>query len=216
VVADLADPQQVDAAIHTIMTEHGAPEVLVNCAGCGAYRTFLDHSDADHDRLLQVNYLSARRLIQAFLPAMLERRRGHVINVTSISAKFGPWGHAGYAAAKAALTTLTQTLACEYTEHGVNFSYVKPGIVDTEYFQTAETAGLWSVVRRRAISAETVALATVRLLDKPRIELCVPRHYRFLDLVRAISPSLVLRLVRNGSRPVEPRVAEQTPAPQAE
>lgn len=215
VVADLANPEQVEAAIRTIMTEHGTPEVLVNCAGYGAYRTFLDHSDADHERLLQVNYLSARRLIQAFLPAMIERRRGHVINITSVSAKFGPWGHAGYAAAKAALTTLTQTLACEYAEHGVNFSYVKPGIVDTEYFQQAETAALWSVVRRRAISAEAVAAATVRLLDRPRLELCVPRHYRFLDVIRAISPGLVLRLVRNGSRPARAAV-QQAPAPQAE
>jgi short-subunit dehydrogenase len=201
IATDLADPAAVDATIERIITDHGVPRVLINCAGYGVFRTFLDHAEVDFTGLMQVNYFAPARFIHRLLPGMLEAGRGHVINVTSISAKFGPWGHSGYAAAKAALTSLTQSLACEYGQRGVHFSYVKPGIVDTEYFQTHETQGLWSLVKRRAIKADVVAAAVMRLMDRPRIELCVPGHYRFLDLIRAISPSLALKMVGDGSRP---------------
>jgi hypothetical protein len=179
----------------------GPVEVLINNAGHGLYQPFLKHSTEDFRRLMEVHYFAPVSAIRAVLPAMVERGRGHVINIASISVKMGPWGHAGYAAAKSALATLTQSLAAEYAGTGVRFSYVNPGIVDTDYFRDPSYAPLLPRVRRHAVSAQYAAKKIVSLLDRPRLELCIPAHYRLMDFFKALSPTLAHLLVARQSRP---------------
>jgi hypothetical protein len=161
----------------------------------------MEHRRGDHEKLLRINYLAAVEMIRLVLPGMLRTGRGHVINVASISSKIGPWGHAGYAASKAALVSLTQTLAAEYGTKKLHFSYVNPGVVDTAYYNGAEMGELWNVVSRHAIHADDVAEKMLRLIDRPRLELCVPGHYRLLDAVKMVSMRLAHWLVARGSRP---------------
>jgi short-subunit dehydrogenase len=120
-----------------------------------------------------------------------------------MAVKMGPWGHAGYAAAKSALATLTQSLAAEYDGTGVRFSYVNPGIVDTDYLRDPSYAPLLRRVQRHAVSAGYVAKRIVSLLDRPRLELCIPAHYRVMDFFKALSPTLAHLLVTRQSRPVD-------------
>lgn len=196
---DLAHAEGVEPAIARLVAEHGAVDVLVNNAGYGMYERFLDHATEDHRRLMEVNYFASVATLRAVLPGMLARGSGHVINIASMSTKMGPWGHAGYAAAKAALVSLTQTLAAEHQGDGIRFSYVNPGIVDTEYFDNLGSLG--EVTRRWRISPDVVADRIVGLLDAPRLELCIPRHYRALDLLKALAPGLAHRIVSRQSRP---------------
>ena len=198
---DLADAEAIEPTVTALLGQHGPVRVLVNNAGYGLYRRVLECTPDEHRRLMQVNYFAAVSLIMAVLPRMLPLGGGHVINIASISTKTGPWGHGAYAAAKSALVTLTQTLSVEYAGTGVHFSYVNPGMVDTEFFDAPEYAALARRYRRRAISAERVARKIVRLLDRPELELCVPRHYRVLDWLGALSPGLLSRLVGGASRP---------------
>jgi hypothetical protein len=201
ITCDLCDPSQIDHVLGPLIPRLGGIDLLVNGAGVGMYRSFLEHTPADHHRLMQVNYFSMVEMTRRVLPGMLERRRGQIINIASMSTKVGPWGHAAYSAAKAAMVSLTQTLAIEHAGSGVKFSYVNPGIVDTPYFRSPDLAGLWAVVKRWAIKPEIVADRIVGLLDRHRIELCVPRHYRVLDWVVALSPQWALKMVGAGSRP---------------
>jgi short-subunit dehydrogenase len=202
---DLSDAAAVEPAMRRLVERHGAPDVVVNNAGYGQYAPFLEHAAEDHRRLMEVNYFAAVSTVRAVLPAMLLRGRGHVINIASMSTKMGPWGHAGYAAAKAALVSLTQTLAAEHADDGVRFSYVNPGIVRTDYFRHPSFAPLELKTRRFAIAAESAADAIVSLLDTPRLELCIPRHYRLLDWLRALHPGLAHDVVRRRSRPEDPK-----------
>ena len=210
---DLADADTIEPAVNTLLDEHGPPHVLVNNAGYGLYRQFLDCSLDEHRRLMQVNYFAAVSMIRAVLPRMLQAGRGHVINIASIATKTGPWGHGGYAAAKSALVTLTQTLAAEHESAGVHFSYVNPGMVATEFFDAPEYAALAKRYRHRAIAADHVARKIVRLLDRPRLELCIPRHYRVLDWLAALSPGLLARLVGTASRPKQVTAAPDAARP---
>lgn len=198
---DLADAKARRAALQDLLSTHGPAEVLVNNAGYNVYRRFTDTPAEDFAELTEVNYIAAAELTRLALPAMLERRRGWVINIASVSTRMGPWGHAGYAAAKAALVAMTQSLAAEHAGSGVHFSYVNPGIIDTRYYHGPTTAVLWQSVRRHAIAPDRVARAVERLLDRPRLALCVPRHYRVLDWLVALSPALAHRLVASQSRP---------------
>ena len=206
---DLSEPHAVEANLPSLLAEHGPPDVLVNNAGFGLYRPFLQHTSTDHHRLMQVNYFAAISMIRLVLPSMVQRKRGHIINVASMASKVGPWGHTGYAASKAALVSATQTLAAEHAADGLHFSYVNPGIVSTDYFATGTFVPLFERVGRRAVTADVVARQIVGLLDKPRLELCVPGSYRLLDWIRAMSPQQAHRLVAANSRPP---VHQTTPA----
>ncbi|MCC7204008.1 MAG: SDR family NAD(P)-dependent oxidoreductase, partial [Phycisphaeraceae bacterium] len=180
-------------------------EVLVNNAGHGIYTPMLEVRPDEERAMMQVHYHAAAALIRAVLPGMLERRRGHVINVGSISVKMGPWGHAPYTAAKAALVAMTQSLAAEHppADTRVHFSYVNPGIVRTEFFEKPGLKSLFGQVSRRGITADAVAERIERLLDRPRLEVCVPRLYRMMDWIRAISPGIAQWIVARQSRPSE-------------
>lgn len=198
---DLADADHTRRVIDQVLDRWGTPHVLVNCAGVGLYRTFLDHSAADHQRIMRINYHAAADLIHAALPGMLQRRSGLVVNVASISVKMSPWGHGAYTASKAALVALTQTLSAEYGHRGVNFTYVNPGIVRTPYFETGTMSQLWPRVKHHAIAPDHVARRIVSLIDRPRLELNVPGHYRILDLFKAVSPGALHSLITRHSRP---------------
>jgi short-subunit dehydrogenase len=197
---DLEREADIEPTIASVLEQQGPAQVLINDAGFGHFGRFLDTAPEMHRRLMQVNYFAAVAMIRAVLPGMLAQKHGH-INIASMSTKMGPWGHTGYAAAKAAMVAMTQSLAAEHADDGVRFSYVNPGIVDTEYFAAPCFAPITALVRRHAIDPPRVARAIVGLLDHPRLELCVPRHYRMVDLIKAISPAWAFHIVRSQIKP---------------
>ncbi|MFM9958785.1 MAG: SDR family NAD(P)-dependent oxidoreductase [Phycisphaerales bacterium] len=201
---DLADTPAVGSTLTAALQKHAlTPVALFNNAGAGCYSTFLEQPLELHERLWRINHLAAVETIRAVLPSMLDRRRGHVINICSMSSKIGPWGHSAYAASKAALANITQALQAEHPPErsGVHFTLVNPGIVKTEFFEHEQGRRLWPTVAKRAIPAETVARKVVELLDRPRGQLCVPWFYRFIEAIEAISPTLAQRIVAAQSRP---------------
>jgi short-subunit dehydrogenase len=198
--ADLSDPAATSAIGHHILRRYGPVDILINNAGFGIYRDFARQTWGDHERLMAVNYRAPLMLTRAFLPGMLSHGRGHIINVSSMAARIGPWGHAGYAASKAALRAMTEVLAAEYNSRGVHVSCVFPGIIDTPYFRIGGLGPLFDRLKRHAITPERCASAIVGLLDRPRVWAYVPRHYRLLDLVAAVSPPLAHAIVARKSR----------------
>jgi len=199
-MVDLAEPGAATQVAHEILAAHGPMTALVNNAGFGIYEPFLDHGRADHYRLMQVNHFAALELTRAFLPAMVAQGVGAIVNVCSMSAKMGPWGHSGYAASKAALRAMTETLDAEFAPVGVRLSCVFPGIVSTPYFQQPRMRALFPKVEARAISPERCARAICRLLTHPRTWKCIPSHYRLLDVIAACNARLAHAIVARSSR----------------
>ncbi len=198
---DLADPDGAARQVGQLAEDVGPIEILINNGGGGLYKPFLECDQATLGRLMDVHYFSPAALIRTVLPDMQDRGKGHIINICSISTAMGPWGHGGYAAAKAALMTLTQSLAAENTERNIHISYVNPGIVKTPFFGKLADTGMASQVQKRGISPERVAASVDKLLDHPKLEVTVPVHFRVIQLIRALSPSLANRLVAGNSRP---------------
>ncbi|MEX2215104.1 MAG: SDR family NAD(P)-dependent oxidoreductase [Phycisphaeraceae bacterium] len=202
---DLLDNLAIDQALNRIIADYGHVDILINNAGDGKMLKALEHSHEEHHRMMQVHYFAPVKFIEKLLPGMLARGKGHIINVSSLSSKMGPWGHGPYSAAKAAIVSFTQTLAMEYCNCGVHFSYVNPGLVLTEFFDNPGYDKLQDEVKKRGIPAQRVAKKIVRLLDRPKLELCVPRLYRIIDLFKAISPTFAHWVVKKGSTPKDER-----------
>lgn len=215
--ADLSDPAEVETLAASLAAHAPAISVLVNGAGIARYESTEQQED-DFERHLQVNLLAPHRLTCALLPGMKSADSGRIINICSMSAFMGPWGHSGYAASKAALRSFTESLAAERHGSSVRVIGVYPGIVDTPWFDQPTMPRLWERVGHRAVTPERVARAVVRAIERPRLAVFVPWSYRLLPLIAGVSPGLAMRLVRAGSLPptLDPNLApdaacEQTP-----
>ncbi len=201
VTLDLADAQAVRQTATELLEKHGGPQVLINNAGYGDYRPMLELTEAEHRQLFEVNYHAPAALMHAVLPGMVQQGQGHVINIASIAARFGPWGHGPYGGAKAALVALTQSLAIEHQDDKVHLSYVLPGVVKTEFFDQRGYEKMHDQVAKHGIGVDQVARKIVRLIKHPKLALYVPGHYRFIDWIGAISPALLKRIVASSSKP---------------
>ena len=133
VPADLARREDIDGAVRRVAESLGCPEILVNNAGLGQYRPFLENTADDDDRIMDVNFRAAVHLTRGFLPGMLERGSGHIVNIAS-DLSFTPLANmAVYAASKFALRGFSLSLAREVKDRGVRVSLVNPGIIDTAF-----------------------------------------------------------------------------------
>lgn len=129
---DLADREGPERVVRAVEAACGPIAGLVNNAGASFARLAAATNDADWDHTLDVNLGGAFRCCRAVLPPMVSRRRGSIVNVSSLAAVSGVAGQAAYAAAKAALLGLTRTLAREMGRRQIRVNAVLPGFVATD------------------------------------------------------------------------------------
>ena len=131
--ADISDMASCDALVARVLKEHGACDFLVNNAGRSIRRGVLNSFDRFHDfeRTMQLNYFGALRLIMGFLPKMIEQKRGHIINISSIGVLSNAPRFSAYVASKAALDSFAACAASEFLDKGVNFTTINMPLVRT-------------------------------------------------------------------------------------
>lgn len=215
VAADVSDGAAVHAAVDELGRRLGPVDVLVHCAGVGDHRSVLDTPAADVERLLAVDYLGAVHACRAVLPAMVDRRRGHVVLVASVAGRVATPGEAAYAAAKFAVVGWAHALALEMRRLGVGVSIVDPGPVDTAFFsRRGVDYGLrWP----GKVSADAVARSVVRAVERNRLESYVPRWYRLVAVLQVAAPRALhlapRRLLDAGGPQVSRRERRWPPRP---
>lgn len=125
------DVTDTDAAM-ALSRSHPEIDVLVNCAGWVANGSILDSEPGDLARSMVVNVLSIENTIRAFLPAMLERRSGSIVNIASVvSSVMAAPNRFAYGTSKAAVIGLTLSVARDYVSHGIRCNAISPGTVDS-------------------------------------------------------------------------------------
>jgi NAD(P)-dependent dehydrogenase (short-subunit alcohol dehydrogenase family) len=131
--ADISDMASCDALVARVVKEHGGCDYLVNNAGRSIRRSIVNSLDRFHDfeRTMQLNYFGAIRLIMGFLPRMIERKRGHVINISSIGVLSNAPRFSAYVASKSALDAFSACAASEFLDKNISFTTINMPLVRT-------------------------------------------------------------------------------------
>jgi 3-oxoacyl-[acyl-carrier protein] reductase len=132
VECDVADARQVDDVVAQTTSAFGRIDLLVNNAGYRIRSPLEDLPRPEWDAMIATNLTGVFLFSQAVGRVMIRQRSGTIVNVTSVAGRTGTRGMAAYAAAKAGVTVLTQSLGAEWAKHGVRVNAVAPGPVETE------------------------------------------------------------------------------------
>lgn len=130
-VANLSEPDSVEALPKAAATAMGSLDILVNNAGITRDNLFMRMSDAEWQSVIDVNLTASFRLMRGVLRGMMKARWGRIVNITSIVGTTGNPGQGNYAAAKAGLVGMSKSLAYEVASRGITVNCVAPGFIAT-------------------------------------------------------------------------------------
>jgi 2-keto-3-deoxy-L-fuconate dehydrogenase len=129
---DVRSTAAVEALAKEVARKYGALDVLANCAGFVHHGSVLDCAEADWDFSFDLNVKSMHRTIKAFLPAMLRRKRGSIVNISSgASSVRGLPNRYVYGATKAAVIGLTKAVAADFIKRGIRANAICPGTIES-------------------------------------------------------------------------------------
>jgi NAD(P)-dependent dehydrogenase (short-subunit alcohol dehydrogenase family) len=167
---DVSDRASFAQFLHETEEQLGPLDVLINNAGIMPIGPFSAESDETARRVLEINTWAVIVGSKLALALMLPRGSGHIVNVASQAGRVGFAGGATYCASKHAVVGLTRSLADELDGTGIDVSCVMPAVVNTEL-----SSGLPQTRLIKPVEAEDVAEAIVAALERPRLNVHVPR-----------------------------------------
>jgi short-subunit dehydrogenase len=179
------------AFVREVMDRHGRIDVLVNNAGVMPLGDFLSEDDAVSRTTLDVNLWGLVNGMRLVLPHMIDRGRGHVVNVASMAGKLAIPGMAVYNASKFAAVGLSAAVREEYRDKGVSVSTVLPSAVRTRL-----ASGVPLGHGLPTVESHDVARAIVGSVASRRAEIAVPRYLAAWDVLDAVTPDMLMRLGR--------------------
>jgi 2-keto-3-deoxy-L-fuconate dehydrogenase len=134
---DVSSTAAVDVFAERAIRAVGPPDILVNCAGFVHHGSVLDCSEADWAVSFDLNVTSIHRMLRAFLPGMVEKRRGSIISISSaVSSIRGVPNRYVYGATKAAIIGITKAVAADFIKQGIRANAVCPGTIQTPSLDT--------------------------------------------------------------------------------
>ena len=132
---DLGDAEAVAAIARRIRTEVGTPDILVNNAGSGCWKFLQDTTPEEAWQMMELPYFAAFNITRAFLPEMLKRNSGHIVNMSSVGSRFVWPGATAYLAARWAVRGFTEALRADLYGTGIGVTLYESGVVESPYWQ---------------------------------------------------------------------------------
>jgi NADP-dependent 3-hydroxy acid dehydrogenase YdfG len=199
VAADVSQFDDIQRLVQAALEQYKQIDILFNNAGFGRL-DWLEGLDPRRDvqAQVQVNLLGLIWTSQAVLPHMIERRSGHIINMSSLAGWIAPPTYSVYAATKFGVRGFTEALRREVGPYGIHVSGIYPGSVDTEFRTRARIRRKTGMTtpRRMRLTADEVAQAVFSLAQRPRRAVIMPGYMRFVIAVNRLFPGLVDWAVR--------------------
>jgi NAD(P)-dependent dehydrogenase (short-subunit alcohol dehydrogenase family) len=209
---DVADPASCEALVKRVLEEHGGVDILINNAGRSIRRAIENSLDRFHDyeRTMQLNYFGALRLIMGFIPNMLARKRGHVINISSIGVLSNAPRFSAYVASKAALDAFSRCAAAEFSDSGIEFTTINmplvrtPMIAPTKLYQHVPTLN----------PEEAADLIVQAIIYRP--ERIATRVGIFAQVLHALAPTVYAVIMNTAFRLFPESTASKSPQADAQ
>ncbi|MFQ5415664.1 MAG: SDR family NAD(P)-dependent oxidoreductase [Myxococcota bacterium] len=196
---DVAERAQVEVCAARALEKFGGIDLLVNNAGYGHHRTFLEWDLSDMERLMRVNYFGTLYFTKALLPQMVERRKGWLVFVSSVAGKIASPEEAAYAASKFAMEGLASALSIEVEGAGIHVLTVRPGVIRTPFFDDEALERMPPVSKRQFVDPERLVDAIVTSLARGKRELTFPRWIASGYLAQALAPEFTRRQIRRNT-----------------
>ena len=189
IACDVGDAEQVQGMMKKVLADFDHIDILINNAGIGMRKPFVDTPLETIEAIMRTNYLGAVYCTHEILPSMIARGSGHIVNISSGAGKIGTLNMAGYCASKFAMNGWSESLYHELKPLGIKVSIVCPGPVATEFnrdFRDSEPKALPSLI----VSPEEVARQVIRVIEKNKFEVIMPRWLALMCLVKRFMPNL--------------------------
>lgn len=193
---DVADRDAVFAGAALAVSALGRVDLLINNAGYGHHRRFLDWDLDDMEHMLRVNFLGSLYWTKAVLPQMVDRGNGWLVFVASVAGKLAVPEESAYVASKFAMVGFAETLSIELEDLGVHVLTVCPGTVKTPFFDAEALERMPPVSRRMMIKPEAVVDAIIAGLRRGKREITVPGMIAAGYIARALAPEFMRRNTR--------------------
>ena len=170
---DISKKDQVKEMSKIVLEKFDSIDILVNNAGFAIYGAVSDLTIDEIESQMKTNYFGMIYCIKNFLPSMLKKKSGHIVNVASVAASFGLPGIASYCASKFAMLGFSEGLKHELKDTGVGITVVSPIMVRTDFFDhpSFEKMPKYSPI---SLSSKTVAKTILKAANSPRLEIIVP------------------------------------------
>ena len=174
---DVSKKDQVEEMKKKVLEKFDSVDILINNAGFAIYGSVSDLSIDEIESQMETNYFGMIYCIKHFLPLMLKKGSGHIVNVASVAASFGLPGIASYCASKFAMLGFSEGLKHELKNTGVGITVISPIMVRTNFFDhpSFEKMPKYSPT---SLTPKTVAKAIVKAANSSRLEIIVPSIVR--------------------------------------
>jgi short-subunit dehydrogenase len=197
---DVSDLTQVRELVAR-QTDVGPPDILVNNAGFATYTPVEQASSEEIENLIAVNLLGAMYVTREFLPSMIARGHGRIVNISSVAGKLVITPNATYCAAKHGMVAWSDALSAELHQFGITVQVVCPGRVDTPFFDHPSfEARPPSRTTSFTVPLEKVTRATIDAMGSQRFLTYVPRWFGLVAWVSGLAPATARRLIGHVNR----------------
>lgn len=194
---DVSDIAAVEAVFQQMLQQIEV-DVLVNNAGFGVFRYVEDIDLQETEAMFAVNVCGLIACTKMVYQQMIERRKGHIINIASQAGKIATPKSSVYAATKHAVLGFTNSLRMEAAQYGVFVTAVNPGPIETNFFSVADATGDYvKNVKRWMLQADDVARRVVDAMMTPTREVNMPRWMNVGSKLYQLFPSLVEAIGKN-------------------
>jgi short-subunit dehydrogenase len=196
---DVRQKDQVAAMVASIESGQGGIDILVNNAAVGLFQSIADCSEYDIDQVWSTNVIGPINCIQEVIPNMRKRRRGHIVNVSSIIGEHSVYNQGIYAASKAALDRISESLSAEEKKNGIKVTVVVPDRTATDFVKHVVGPKEKAVLpggSMRQLTPQQVAEGLVQAVENDQV-----RHYsslkgKIFSLLSVLAPGTIRHILR--------------------
>ena len=188
---DVSKKDQVEELSKIVLQKFDSIDILVNNAGFAIYGSVSDLSIDEIESQMETNYFGMIYCVKNFLPLMLKKKSGHIVNVASVGASFSVPGVSSYCATKFAMLGFSEGLKHELYGTGVGLTVVSPIMVRTPLFEHPSFTNFSKFSTGVSLSSETVAKTIIKASNSSRLEIVVPSVARAAIWFKQTFPFLI-------------------------